>query len=291
MSGIPEKPVLLTGASGTLGRVLAGYLGALGWPLRLTDIVAYPDAMYAASSFTPSDLNDGAAIQRLAEGCGTILHFGGVSTEVAFAETLGPNYVGVYHVYEAARRAGARVVFASSNQAVGFHERNTTLDGDAQFLPSGYYGISKAFGELMGRLYWFKHGVENVNLRIAATCLRPTDERMLATWFSYGDLCRLCERATLAPAVGCCVVWAVSNNSRSRRGRDARDLLGWEPLDSADVYAAELVDKVSDNPVLQRYLGMFTAVDYTRKEPPPGPLFGGPRRGVTGNQNENANTT
>src|SRR4051812_2912599 len=119
MADIPDKPVLLTGASGALGRVLTRRLAEAGWMLRLTDIAPFPDAVPAGCTFTRADLNDGVAILRLAEGCGTILHFGGVSVERPFEEVLGPNIRGVYHVYEAARRERARVLFASSNHAIG----------------------------------------------------------------------------------------------------------------------------------------------------------------------------
>src|SRR3712207_9306172 len=69
----------------------------------------------------------------------------------------------------------------------------TTLfrSADCAFRPDGYYGLSKAYGELMGRLYWDKHGVENVNLRIGSCFPEPTDARMLSTWLSYADLVRL----------------------------------------------------------------------------------------------------
>ena len=142
------------------------------------------------------------AISRLAEGCGAILHLGGVSVERPFEEVLGPNIRGLYHIYEAARREKARVVFASSNHSVGFHERSETLGADTQFLPDGYYGLSKAYGELMGRLYWYKHGVENVNVRIGSCFPEPTNARMLATWLSYPDLARHVERCVLAEKVG-----------------------------------------------------------------------------------------
>ena len=124
MPTIPEKPVLLTGASGALGRQLARALSAEGWTLRLTDISPFPDPLPTKPSFTRADLNDGVAVLRLAEGCGAILHFGGISVERPFEEVLGPNIRGLYHVYEAARREGARVVFASSNHSIGFHERS-----------------------------------------------------------------------------------------------------------------------------------------------------------------------
>ena len=134
-----------------------------------------------------------------------ILHFGGVSTEHPFEDVLGPNIRGLFHIYEAARRERARVLFASSNHSIGFHERSEPLDDDTQFLPDGYYGLSKAYGELMGRMYWFKHGVESVNVRIGSAFPEPVNARMLASWLSYGDLSRLMERAVLTPAVGCVV--------------------------------------------------------------------------------------
>src|SRR3954447_20071930 len=159
MTDTPEKPVLLTGASGALGRVLTRGLTEQGWTLRLTDIADFPDPMPQNARFTRADVEDGVALLRLAEGCGAILHFGGVSVERPFEEVIGPNIRGLYHVYEAARRERARVVFASSNHAIGFHERTETLDDDCQLMPDGFYGLSKAYGELMGRLYWHKHGV------------------------------------------------------------------------------------------------------------------------------------
>jgi uronate dehydrogenase len=276
MVAIPKKPVLLTGASGALGRVLTRNLAVLGWSLVLTDVLPFPDPVPAGCRFVRADLNDGVTILRLAEGCQMILHFGGVSVERSFEEILGPNLRGLHHIYEAARREKARVLFASSNHAIGFHERTEKLDADCQFLPDGFYGLSKAYGELMGRLYWFKHGVENVNVRIGSSFPEPVDARMLSTWLSFDDLTRLCVAATMAERTESCVVWGASANARSYWRDDARETLGWLPQDSADVFAGQMAGKVSTNPVAERYQGGgFTAMDYTRTAPPPGKLFAG----------------
>ena len=275
MPGAPAKPVLLTGASGNLGRMLAKALTAEGWTLRLTDISPFPDPLPAGASFTRADLNDGVTIMRLAEGCGAIVHMGGIANEQPFETIIGPNIRGLYHIYEAARREKARVVFASSNHSIGFHERMETIGADTQVLPDGFYGLSKAYGELMGRLYWFKHGVESVFLRIGSCFPEPVNARMLSTWLSYPDLARLVVRCVTTEKVGCSVVWGASDNARMTWWRDdAREDIGWAAQDSADPYAGQLSGKVSGDPIEERYMGgNFCALDYSREEPAPGGLF------------------
>jgi uronate dehydrogenase len=275
MTDTPAKPVVITGASGALGRVLAKSLGALGWRLVLTDIVPFPDAVPAGASFVKADLSDGVAILRLAEGCGAIIHLGGASVERPFEEVIGPNIRGLYHIYEAARREKARVIFASSNHSVGFHERTESLPADTAFLPDGYYGLSKAYGELMGRMYWFKHGVENVNVRIGSCFAEPTNARMLASWLSYPDFSRLMEKCVLAPKVGHAVIWGASKNARMTWWRDdARAVVGWAPTDSADPFTGQLVKAVSGDAVEERYMGgAYCSIDYSRSEP--APVWGG----------------
>jgi uronate dehydrogenase len=265
-----KKPVLLTGASGNLGRMLARELSAAGWPLRLTDISPFPDPLPPNARFVRADLNEALAIVRQAEGCSTILHFGGISVERPFEEIVGPNLRGLYHVYEAARREGARVVFASSNHSIGFHERvkgnEAKLDHDCAFRPDGYYGLSKVYGELMGRMYWDKHGVENVNVRIGSCFPKPVNARMLSTWLSYADLARMMMRCILAEKVGHAVIWGASRNPATFWGADHRDRIGWQPEDTAEDYRAEVGHIVSDDPVEERYQGgSYCSIEYSRK--------------------------
>ena len=262
------RTVLLTGASGALGRAMVPGLAARGYVLRLSDVVPFPDALPEGASFSRVDLMDGVEVLRMAEGCGTILHFGGVSTDRPFAEVMGPNLQGLYYVYEAARREGARVVFASSNHSMGFHERAVTLDAGAGFRPDSYYGLSKAYGELMGRLYWDKHGVENVNVRIGSCLPAPVDARMLASYLSYDDLVRMMGCCIEAERVGHAVIWGASKNARMTWwGRDNRGRVGWLPEDSADGFAGELEGKVSGSAVGERYQGGgYTVRDYSRED-------------------------
>lgn len=273
-----SKPILLTGAAGNLGRMLARELSAAGHRLRLTDIAAFPDPMPAGAVFDRADLNDGVTVARLAEGVSHILHFGGISIDMPFETVFGPNLRGLYHIYEAARREGARVVFASSNHSIGFHARpeagGKKLEADCQFRPDSFYGLSKAYGELMGRLYWDKHGVENLNYRIGSCFPEPIDRRMLSTWLSYPDLLRLVEATIAAPTLGHGVIWACSNNPESYWGGDHRDRIGWAPLDTAETYRGKVGNVVSGDPVIERQQGgSYCAPGYSRAEPPPTDAF------------------
>ena len=265
-----KKPVLLTGASGALGRVLAAALGRQSWTLRLTDIRPFPGPLPDGASFELADLADadGSRIRALAEGCATILHFGGISVERPFDEVIGPNIRGLYNIYEAARRAKARVLFASSNHTVGFHRRDEVLDLNSTFRPDGYYGLSKVYGELMGELYFAKHGVESVLVRIGSCFPKPTDARMLATWLSYDDLVGLCACALKAETVGCIKIWGTSNNKRMTWWRgDDREAIGWSPKSSADEYADELASKTTGDPVVEQHQGgAYCRIDYSRPE-------------------------
>lgn len=261
MSALLEKPVLLTGASGNIGRYVAKFLADEGWTLRLSDVAPFPDSLPERATFRRCDLGDGVEVIRLVEGCGLVLHFGGAShDEFPFADIDNANLRGLYHIYEGAHLAGARVVFASSNHVTGFHERANTIDTDCQMLPDSLYGLSKAFGELLGRLYWMKHGVESVLVRIGSCFPEPVDQRMLSLWLSYPDIARLMLACGRAEKVGCITIWGASNNSRRFWGKDDRDVIRWTPQDSADVYADRMLGKVSGNPTAEKYQGgIYTA--------------------------------
>ncbi len=268
------QPILLTGASGALGRMLARELAAQGHRLRLTDIAPFPDALPEHASFEAADLNDGVTIARLAEGVSHILHFGGVSIDMPFETVFGPNLRGLYHIYEAARREGARVAFASSNHSIGFHLRETKLDADCAFRPDSFYGLSKAYGELMGRTYWDKHGVENINYRIGSCFPQPIDRRMLSTWLSYADLTRLVACTLAAPRLGHAVIWACSANPASYWGEDHRDRIGWEPQDSAEAWREHLDHITTNHPAIESHQGgSYCAPGYSRALPPTANAF------------------
>ena len=91
------------------------------------------------------------------------------------------NIIGCYNLFEAARRKKVkRVVFASSNHAVGFYPRQRKIGTDEPVRPDSRYGVSKAFGEALGALYAYKHGLRVTCIRIGNFADAPVDLRRLA---------------------------------------------------------------------------------------------------------------
>lgn len=272
--------VLLTGAAGQLGAFLSQRLAVPGRNLLLTDIVAPPGELPATATFRQVDLADKQAVLSLADELDAIVHFGALSTEHPFEEILGPNIAGVQHIFELARQTGARVIFASSNHAIGFHERTSLLDEDCDQRPDGFYGLSKAIGELMGRLYWDKHGVESLSIRIGTALPEPRETRHLSTWLSLDDLVGLVEAGIGVEGLGCRIAWGASTNRR-RWWRDNGLGIGYAVKDDAEPFAAALEanEPPRDEVTLRYQGGSYCADGYTRREPSPPDIFDWMRKG------------
>ena len=221
--------LLITGAAGMLGTGLRQELASNARTLRLSDIEPMPPAG-PNEEVIEADIGDLPAVCGLVDGCQGVVHLGGISRENTFEAVLHANLRGVYNVFEAARRHGQpRIIFASSNHAIGFHEREDRLDGDSPFRPDSLYGLSKAYGELMARYYFDKFGIESVSIRIGSCFPKPMDRRMLATWMSLGDLAALIRKVFDAPRVGCTMVYGASDNLEQWWDNGHAAFLGWRP--------------------------------------------------------------
>ena len=124
------KRLLITGAAGNLGKILREGLKGYADVLRLSDI-APMDPAGQGEEVVPCDLSDRSAVHELTKDCDGIIHLGGISVEAAFDDLLQANFLGTYNLYEGARKNGKpRILFASSNHAIGFHKRTTKLDDE-----------------------------------------------------------------------------------------------------------------------------------------------------------------
>lgn len=152
--------ILLTGASGNLGKILRVRLRRYADIVRVSD-VATLERDHDQEEVVRCDLADTAAVDALVQGGDAIVHFGGVSVERPFEEILPANIQGRFNIYEGARRKGVRrVVFASSNHVIGYYRQGEMLDADVPPRPDGYYAVSKAFGEQLSRFYFDRYGIE-----------------------------------------------------------------------------------------------------------------------------------
>ena len=232
--------LLLTGAAGGLGRVLRESLKPFANAMRLSDVAAM-DPAGRAEEVEPCDLADKAAVDRLVRGCDAIVHLGGVSTERPFEDILEANIKGVFHIYEGARRHGVkRVVFASSNHVIGFHQQGEMLDADCARRPDGYYGLSKSYGEDLSRFYFDRYGIETACLRIGSSFPEPKDRRMLITWLSYRDLTELIRCCLFAPRLGHTIVYGMSANRDKWWDNSKAAHLGFQPQDSSEQFRAKV---------------------------------------------------
>ena len=166
---------------------------------------------------------------------------GGSPSRAPSTRSCSPTSSGLYNVYEAARQEGVpRILFPSSNHAIGFHERETRLDAAAPLRPDSLYGASKCFGEAIARLYYDKFGIESAIVRIGSCFEEPLDHRMLATWLSPDDFIRLIERVFLAHRLGCPVIYGVSANDECWWDNSSVEYLGWRPRDNAESFRSQL---------------------------------------------------
>lgn len=240
-----HQRILLTGAAGGLGQALRSRLKANAAVLRLSDKVAVEPAS-KGEEVVLADLANAAEVDTAVAGCDAIVHLGGISVEAPFEAILQANILGVFHLYEAARKHGVkRVVFASSNHVTGFYKQSETITADHPARPDSYYGVSKAFGEDFSRFYFDRYGIETACIRIGSSFPEPKDRRMLATWLSYDDLHRLISACLSTPVLGHSIVFGMSDNAVTWWDNSRARHVGYVPQDSSDVFREAVYARTS----------------------------------------------
>ena len=243
------KRLLLTGAAGEIGSVLRPALRGAADSLRWHDIRPITDAA-AGEEVKTGDLTVPGIADAAMKDVDCVIHLAGIPRETGGTpeQILMTNTVGTHRVFEAARAAGVkRFIFASSNHVIGFYRAEKPVGPDVLLRPDGHYGLSKVFGEHMGRLYADKHGIEFAALRIGAFRARPGNARELGGWISHRDMAQLARKCVEAPPFHFLVLYGVSNNTRALWGGDAeaRRHIGYQPEDNGERWAAELEGKAT----------------------------------------------
>ncbi len=249
------KPVILvTGLGGLIGGAVRTHLGDR-YELRGIGRRSGPSNV----PWHVADIADLDAILPAFDGVDAVVHLAAVvGTNAELEAYVRANVVGTYNVFEAARRAGIRrVVCASSGATISAVEREEPFrslvearDGnvprvpilthESPLRPSSLYGCSKIWGEALARHYADAHGLSVICLRIGAVNARdqPRAPRELSVWCSQRDVARMIGACLAAPAsVGFDIFYVTSRNRRGYRDLEhAREVVGWEPVDSADAH-------------------------------------------------------
>ncbi len=226
--------ILMTGAAGGVATQIRPYLRETYPDLLLSDRVPVTD-LQPGERFAAAELDDLDAVRAVCRGVHGIVHLGGFSVEAEWATIHPANIVGCYNLFEAARLEGVRrVVFASSNHAIGFYERSRRIGTDHRVRPDGYYGVSKAFGEALGSLYADKHGLGVMSIRIGNVAAKPADLRRLSIWLHPEDLTQLIRIGLDHPEMHNEVVYGASDNARSWWDNEAAFRLGYTPRHQAE---------------------------------------------------------
>ena len=234
--------IAITGAAGSIGRVLRQGLRKPDRTLRLIDVAELGTAG-PGEEIVRADLMKAEPARRALAGIDTLIHLAVDIREGDWEIGFPLNYQLTWNSFEAARLGGAkRIVFASSVQAVGHHSASTPIDLTARIRPSGLYGVYKAFGEALASVYADKHGLDAVCLRIASFHERPKDRRMLRTWLSHGDAVRLFKAAIEAPMAGgeFLTCYGISNNTAAGLSKENWDRIDYVPEDDAECFRAEV---------------------------------------------------
>jgi uronate dehydrogenase len=261
--------VLITGAAGDVGTRLRKML-APHYALRLSD-VRTPADLASGDDFVQADLTDIASIERACAGMDGILHLGGFAVEGPWETILNANIIGCHNLFEAARRAGVkRVVFASSNHAVGFYPRRRKIGTDEPVRPDSRYGVSKAFGEALGAMYAYKHGLRVTCLRIGNVANVPIDQRRLAIWISPEDLAQLVRIGLDHPSIRYEIFYGASDNERAWWDNEAAFRFGYRPQSRAEEFRDQALAaqaKIAADRVADWYQGgSFCSDEYSGGE-------------------------
>src|SRR2546423_1055779 len=246
--------VVITGAAGTIGRVLRTEL-ADSYSLRTID------QLPASGIDLVADVRRPERMQGAFAGAGAVVELAASSrVGTSWQRVLENNLAGTVATLEAARRSGVpRVVLSSSNHATGMYERDepyaSVLAGryegldpntlrriraDSALRPDSFYAVGKCAAEAAGRYYAEEYGLSVICLRIGTVNRenRPRNPREFATLLTYRDLAQLVHRCLEAPLdLGFAVFYGVSRNTwRLWDIDDAASAIGYEPLDDAESF-------------------------------------------------------
>lgn len=251
------KPkVLVTGASGLIGQLV---INRLGDRYAFSGLSRRP---LTGIPYTQASVTDADAVRAACAGMDMVLHLAAETQDYDdWDKVIDTTMGGTLNVFRAAQEAGVkRVVFASAGSTMlgyQFDPASTyaqladnklqRMPDDARMIlhtdparPADFYSVGKLFGEHTARLFSDRYGLSMLVIRVGAVLPedKPTIVRELPGYLSHRDLVSIIDKTLSAPMdLRFDIFHAVSDNARRWRDIDhSRRVLGWEPLDSSDVF-------------------------------------------------------
>jgi dTDP-4-dehydrorhamnose reductase len=238
-SSARRRPVLVTGAAGRIGSYFTQH-SHRRYDLRLM-VHQRSDGRELSryGQVVEADLADLGRLKDVCAGIDTVLHLAATpDPEADWPAILQANIIGCYHLFAAAIAARCRrVIFASSIHAVSGYPADVQVKAGDPVNPGDLYGVSKCFGEALGRYVAEKEGVSVIALRIGAFEPREKAEQqkslgMMDAFVSRRDLQQLIERCIDVENLQFAIFNGLSENRFNRLDMSsARELLGYESLD------------------------------------------------------------
>jgi uronate dehydrogenase len=240
--------VLVTGAAGSIGSVVCTGLLDRGYDVVGFDRLPEP-AGFAGGWFTGECADPDAVRSVFAENPGVegVVHLAGVPGEASLPEELESHVHTTAALLDAMLANGVRrMVYASSNHAVGRTPRRELVTATAEPRPDTFYGVAKVAAEALLRLYVDRYSFDAVALRIGSFLPQPETTRNLSTWLSHDDAVRLVDAALTAPDPGFAIVYGISANTRAWWDLEPGRALGYHPQDDAEDFARSVPDAPDD---------------------------------------------
>lgn len=231
------QTIVMTGAAGGVATMLRPLLRER-YNLVLSDR-ADTLPTEGTEQYVQADLTDRSSLDSLLKGADGLIHLGGQSVEADWERVKASNIDGLWNILDACRAANVgRIIFASSNHAVGFYTRTRRIGIDEAVRPDGLYGVSKAFGEALSSLFADKFGLRIMSIRIGNIAPRPADHRRLAIWQHPEDLADLIHIGLTHPDIHHAIVYGASHNERAWWDNAAAFALGYAPRHRAEDHRA-----------------------------------------------------
>ncbi len=237
--------VLVTGAAGSIGTVVCSGLVDRGHDVIGTDLKVEPEG-FTGDWFT-ADCGDADAVDEVfgavvaGGGLDAVVHLASIPTEDALRTILESHVITTGALLDAMVAHGVnRIVYASSNHAVGRTPRSDRLGTDVRPRPDTFYGVGKVAAEALLSLYVDRYGIDAVATRIGSFLPQPESRRGLATWLSHDDAVRMVDACLSAPDPGFAVIYGISANTRAWWDLEPGRALGYHPQDDAEQFAGQV---------------------------------------------------